>query len=97
LAKLRRVVLKQTGSVSTLLVLDATVGQSGTAQARNFREYVDLDGYILTKMDGTARGGVAIPIMLETELPVRFTGVGETLDDFAPFDLPEYVRGLFLE
>ena len=97
LAKLCRVVGKQTDEVSTLLVLDATVGQSGIAQARQFGEHIDLDGFILTKMDGTARGGVAIPMMLETKLPVRFTGVGESLEDFAHFELASYVRGLFLD
>ncbi|MFC1480677.1 signaling recognition particle receptor family protein [Candidatus Neomarinimicrobiota bacterium] len=97
LAKLRRVVGKQTDEVSTLLVIDATVGQVGIAQARQFSEHVELEGYILSKMDGTARGGVAIPIMLKTKLPVHFTGVGEDLEDLAPFNLENYVRGLFLD
>ncbi len=97
LAKIRRVVGKLTAAVSTLLVVDATVGQSGTAQARKFGEHLKLDGYILTKLDGTARGGVAIPIMLDTKLPVTFIGVGESIGDFVKFDPAMFVRGLFVD
>ncbi|MFO7674753.1 MAG: signal recognition particle-docking protein FtsY [bacterium] len=79
----------------TLLVLDATVGQNGLRQARAFHERLGLTGLIVAKLDGTARGGVLIPIALELKLPIRYVGTGETLDDLEPFEPEAYARALF--
>jgi fused signal recognition particle receptor len=86
LQKLRRVVEKAGASVSeTLLVLDATTGQNGIAQARAFTEAVDVTGVVLTKLDGTAKGGIVLAVRQELGVPVRFVGTGEGLDDLQPF------------
>lgn len=77
-----------------LLVLDATAGQNALAQAREFAKVVKLTGIVLAKMDGTAKGGIAVAIEEELKIPVRFVGTGETMDDLAPFDPVEYVDGL---
>lgn len=77
------------------LVLDATVGQNGIKQADVFHRELGLTGIIITKLDGTAKGGVLIPVVQELGLPVRFVGVGEGVDDLAPFVPEEYVRALF--
>jgi fused signal recognition particle receptor len=79
------------------LVLDATVGQNGLRQARAFHEQLGLTGIIVSKLDGTARGGVLIPIALELGVPIRYVGTGETLDDLAEFDPAEFTRALFEE
>jgi fused signal recognition particle receptor len=79
------------------LVLDATVGQNGLRQAVAFNELLGLTGLVITKLDGTAKGGVLIPIALELGVPIRFIGTGETLDDLAPFDAEAYARALFEE
>ena len=76
------------------LVLDATTGQNGVAQAEIFSEAIDLDGIVLTKLDGTAKGGVVIAISVELELPVLYVGVGEKLDDLIPFDAKDFVEAL---
>lgn len=76
------------------LVLDATTGQNGVAQAEIFSEAIDLDGIVLTKLDGTAKGGVVIAISVELELPVLYVGVGEKLDDLIPFDAQDFVDAL---
>ena len=76
------------------LVLDATTGQNGVAQAEIFSEAIDLDGIVLTKLDGTAKGGVVIAISVELELPVLYVGVGEKLDDLIPFDAKDFVDAL---
>lgn len=78
----------------TLLVIDATTGQNGLQQARLFREAVDVSGVVLTKLDGSARGGVAVAIANELELPVKLIGVGERLDDLRPFDPADFARAL---
>lgn len=78
-----------------LLVIDATTGQNGLSQARVFRDVADLDGIILTKLDGTAKGGIAMAIRSELGLPVRYIGVGEGLDDMQPFDAKEYIEAIF--
>jgi fused signal recognition particle receptor len=78
----------------TLLVLDATVGTNGLSQAREFTEAIAVDGILLTKMDGTARGGVVVAIAKELSLPVLYTGVGEGLDDLLPFSAEEFVEAL---
>jgi fused signal recognition particle receptor len=77
-----------------LLVLDATTGQNGLAQAREFGKAVKLTGVVLTKLDGTAKGGVAFAIARELKLPIVAVGVGEGLDDLLPFDAGAYVDGL---
>jgi fused signal recognition particle receptor len=78
----------------TLLVVDATTGQNGVQQARLFGEAVDVTGVVLTKLDGSAKGGVAIPIAYELGLPVKLVGVGEALEDLQPFDPHDYARAL---
>jgi fused signal recognition particle receptor len=76
-------------------VLDATTGQNGLAQAREFTSSVGVTGIILTKLDGTAKGGVVVAISRELNLPIRYVGVGEQLDDLLPFDPAQFVASLF--
>jgi fused signal recognition particle receptor len=99
LKKIRRVVAKgQAGSPhETLLVLDATTGQNGLQQARVFKEALDITGIVLTKLDGTAKGGVIIGIQQELSVPVRYIGIGEDVDDLQPFDATRFVQALFSE
>jgi len=99
LAKVRRVVDKQlpAGPVETLLVIDATTGQNGLRQAQVFAEAVDVTGVVLTKLDGTAKGGIVVAIRRELGIPIKLIGVGETLDDLRPFDPDEFARALFLD
>jgi fused signal recognition particle receptor len=78
-----------------LLVLDAGTGQNGLAQARSFRESVAVSGIVLTKLDGTAKGGIVFAVARELGLPIRYIGVGESLEDLRPFDAREYVEALF--
>jgi fused signal recognition particle receptor len=78
-----------------LLVLDATTGQNGLSQAREFTASAGVTGIVLTKLDGTARGGIVVPIMRELNLPVRFVGTGESADDLATFDAQVFVSSLF--
>jgi fused signal recognition particle receptor len=94
LEKIYRVVLKLTNEIDVLITIDANTGQNGLQQAREFAKYIPLTGVILTKMDGTARGGIAIQIMKELNLPVYFIGVGEQVDDLVPFDRESYINGL---
>ncbi len=97
LKKIRRVIeRKQPGAPhEVLLVLDATTGQNGLAQARQFHEAVQVTGIVLTKLDGTAKGGIVFAIQQELQLPVRFIGVGEQIDDLQPFEPETYVEALF--
>lgn len=97
LKKISRVVEREypEASVKALLVIDATTGQNGLAQAQVFSEVANLDGIILTKLDGTAKGGIAIAIRNEMGLPVRYIGLGEQLDDMQPFDAKDFVNALF--
>ncbi|MCP4792624.1 MAG: signal recognition particle-docking protein FtsY [Actinomycetia bacterium] len=96
LAKVRRVAEKGAGSVTeTLLVLDATTGQNGLVQARQFTEAADVTGLVLTKLDGSARGGIVLTVEAELGIPVKFVGVGEGLDDLVPFDPGDFVEALF--
>jgi len=97
LGKIRRVIEKISPVDEVLLVVDATTGQNGIAQAKLFAESVAVTGLILTKMDGSAKGGIALAIERETGLPVKFVGTGESAGDFAPFDAPTYIAGLFHE
>jgi fused signal recognition particle receptor len=96
LEKVRRVIASRIDGAphETLLVVDATTGQNGLQQARLFGEAVGLTGIVLTKLDGSARGGVAIAIAVELGLPVKLVGVGESLDDLRPFDARDYARAL---
>ena len=94
LGKVRRVIEKITPVDEVLLVVDATTGQNGITQAKVFAESVALTGLILSKMDGSARGGIALAIERETGLPVKFVGTGESAGDFQPFDAQKYLSGL---
>jgi fused signal recognition particle receptor len=96
LAKVRRVIERKLEGAphETLLVVDATTGQNGLQQARLFGEAVGVTGVALTKLDGSAKGGVAIPIAYELGLPVKLIGVGEQLDDLRPFDPQDFARAL---
>src|SRR5207249_7520774 len=96
LEKVRRVISGRIEGAphETLLVVDATTGQNGLQQARLFGEVVGVTGVVLTKLDGSARGGVAIAIAVELGLPVKLVGVGEGLDDLRPFDARDYARAL---
>ena len=96
LEKIYRVILKLTDEVDVLMTIDANTGQNGLQQAREFSKYIPLAGVILTKMDGTARGGIAIQIMKKMNLPVYFIGVGEQVEDLIPFDRASYIRGLIM-
>ena len=80
-----------------LLVLDATAGQNAISQARGFSEAAGCTGIVLAKLDGSAKGGVAIPIRQEFNLPVKYVGLGEAIEDLAPFDVQQYVEALFDE
>src|SRR5437660_7575779 len=96
LAKVRRVIERRLPGAphETLLIIDATTGQNGVQQARLFKEAVGVTGVALTKLDGSAKGGVAIPIAYELGLPVKLVGVGEALEDLRPFDAQDYARAL---
>lgn len=97
LQKIRRVVQKASpdAPVVALLVLDATTGQNAILQAKSFLERVEVDGIVLAKLDGTAKGGVAFSVFNELKVPIWYVGTGETLDDFAAFDHLEFVNALF--
>jgi len=94
LGKVKRVVEKQAPVTEVLLVIDATTGQNGLAQARVFAEVVDVTGIVLTKLDGTAKGGIVVAVQRELGVPVKFVGLGEGADDLAPFDAEEFVDAL---
>ena len=79
----------------TLLVIDATTGQNGISQAKSFKEITDITGIILTKLDGTAKGGIVLAIKEEVSIPVKFVGLGEKEEDLAVFDIEKYIYGLF--
>ena len=99
LAKVRRVIDNKLPGAphETLLVVDATTGQNGVQQARLFAEAAGVTGVALTKLDGSAKGGVAIPIAFELGLPVKLIGVGEGLEDLRPFDARDFARALVAE
>ena len=96
LAKVRRVISKQIEDAphETLLTVDATTGQNGLRQAKLFSEAVAVDGIVLTKLDGTAKGGIALAIAGELGIPVKLIGIGEALEDLRPFDADDYARAL---
>ena len=97
LRKIQRIVSREIEGAphDVLLVLDATVGQNGLSQAREFLKVVDVDGIVLTKLDGTARGGIAVAIAVELGVPIRYIGVGEEMSDLLPFSPRDYVEELF--
>jgi fused signal recognition particle receptor len=97
LKKIRRVIAREQPDAphETLLVLDATTGQNGLQQARVFKEATDISGIVLTKLDGTAKGGVIISIQEELGVPVRYIGVGEEVEDLQPFEPARFVQALF--
>ena len=94
LGKVKRVIEKQVRVSEVLLVLGATTGQNGLTQARVFAEVVDITGIVLTKLDGTAKGGIVISVQLELGVPVKLVGLGEGPDDLAPFDPDTFVDAL---
>ncbi len=96
LAKVRRVIAKQLPDAphETLLTIDATTGQNGLRQAKLFGEAVDVSGIVLTKLDGTAKGGIALAIAGELGLPVKLIGIGEALEDLRPFDPDDFARAI---
>jgi fused signal recognition particle receptor len=99
LDKIRRIAAREVEGAphEVLLVLDATVGQNGLAQAREFMAVAGVNGIVLTKLDGTAKGGIAVAIANDLKLPIRYVGVGEGIDDLIPFSPDEYVEALFQE
>ena len=96
LGKVRRVIAKQVPGAphETLIVIDATTGQNGLRQAKVFAEAVDVDGVVLTKLDGTAKGGIVLAIASELGIPVKLIGTGESLEDLRPFDPADFARAL---
>jgi fused signal recognition particle receptor len=96
LTKVRRVIAKQLEGAphETLLTVDSTTGQNGLRQAKLFSEAVPVDGIVLTKLDGTAKGGIALAIASELGIPVKLIGVGEALEDLRPFDADDFARAL---
>jgi len=99
LEKIKRIAAREVPGApqEVLLVLDSTVGQNGLVQAREFTNVAGVNGIVLTKLDGTAKGGIAVAIANDLKLPIRYVGVGEGIDDLVPFDANEYVDGLFEE
>ncbi|OGP50455.1 MAG: signal recognition particle-docking protein FtsY [Deltaproteobacteria bacterium RBG_13_43_22] len=97
LKKIRRVIQKEIpdGPHKTLLILDATMGQNAISQARIFHEAMEINGIILTKLDGTAKGGIIVGICNELKIPIEYIGIGEKADDLQPFNPDEFVRALF--
>jgi fused signal recognition particle receptor len=97
LKKIRRVISREQPDAphETLLVLDATTGQNGLQQARVFKEATDISGIVLTKLDGTAKGGVIVGIQTELGVPVKYIGIGEEVEDLQPFDPTQFVQALF--
>lgn len=97
LEKMKRVAAKEVEKAphETLLVIDAVTGQNGLEQARQFMRVADVTGIVLTKLDGTAKGGIAVAIAKELNLPIRYVGIGEQVDDLMVFDAEDYVNGLF--
>jgi fused signal recognition particle receptor len=97
LHKMRKVIDREypEADVRCMLVLDATTGQNGLNQARTFKEFAEINGIVLTKLDGTAKGGIAIAIRRELNVPVWYVGVGEGIDDLQPFDAAEFAKALF--
>ena len=99
LGKMRRVIDREfpEAAVRCMLILDATTGQNGLNQAKVFKEAVEINGIILTKLDGTAKGGIAIAIQSELSVPVKYIGIGEKIDDLQKFDPSQFITALFAD
>lgn len=99
LAKINRVISRELPDAAreTLLILDATTGQNAVIQASEFKHAADITGLVLTKLDGTAKGGIVFSIKKELDIPVKYIGVGEHMDDLQPFSAPDFVRAIFEE
>ena len=99
LDKINRVIgnLIEGSPQETLLVIDATTGQNGISQAKQFKEITNITGIVLTKLDGTAKGGIVLAIKEEVNIPVKFIGLGEGMEDLKTFDIEKYIYGLFKE
>jgi fused signal recognition particle receptor len=99
LSKVRRVIAKQMPDAphETLISIDATTGQNGLRQAKIFSEAAEIDGVVLTKLDGTAKGGIVLAIANELGIPVKLIGTGESLEDLRPFDPEDFARALLAE
>ena len=97
LRKINRIIEREypDGYLETLVVLDGTTGQNALAQAKEFNEVADLTGIVLTKLDGTARGGIAVAIQSELSIPVKYIGIGEQIDDLQKFNASDFVNALF--
>jgi fused signal recognition particle receptor len=97
LEKMKRIAAREVPGAphETLLVIDAVTGQNGLEQARQFMKTAEVTGVVLTKLDGTAKGGIAVAIAKELNLPIRYVGIGEQVDDLMVFDAEAYVNGLF--
>ena len=97
LEKVNRVIQKiiPTAPHETLLVIDATTGQNGISQAKSFKEITNITGVVLTKLDGTAKGGIVLAIKESVNIPVKYVGLGEGEDDLEKFDIEKYIYGLF--
>ena len=97
LEKINKVIAKQIEGAphETLLVIDATTGQNGISQAEAFKEITNITGIILTKLDGTAKGGIVLAIKESINIPVKYVGLGEKMEDLIPFDIENYIYGLF--
>ena len=97
LAKINRVIKKIIPEAphETLLVIDATTGQNGISQAKSFKEITDITGIVLTKLDGTAKGGIVLAIKESVDIPVKYVGLGERKEDLRVFDIEKYIYGLF--
>ena len=97
LSKINRVIKKIIPDAphETMLVIDATTGQNGISQAKSFKEITDITGIVLTKLDGTAKGGIVLAIKEEVNIPVKFVGLGEREDQIETFDIEKYIYGLF--
>ena len=94
LQKIYKVILKQTDQVEVLISIDSTIGQNSLNQIKEFSRYTPIDGVILTKMDGTSKGGIALPIMQKLKVPIYFIGVGEVENDLIKFDLKDYLKSI---
>jgi fused signal recognition particle receptor len=97
LAKINKIIKRKIPDAphETLLVIDATTGQNGISQAKSFKEITDITGIVLTKLDGTAKGGIVLAVKEEVNIPVKFVGLGEGKDDLEAFDIEKYIYGLF--
>ena len=99
LEKIKRVISREVDGApqDTLLIIDATTGQNGLSQAKAFIEATEVSGVVLTKLDGTAKGGIVLAIRDQYNIPIKFVGLGEKMDDLEYFDLEKYIYGLFAE